>query len=44
MAALGNLSAIWTVGLLVLGVYVYKRSEEKKSAQQDVIFWNPGKG
>lgn len=30
MQAIGNLSVIWTVGLSVLGVYVYKRSEEKK--------------
>lgn len=28
--AVGSLSAIWTVGLSVLGVYVYKRSEEKR--------------
>ena len=42
MAAMGNLSAIWAVGLSVLGIYVYKRSEEKRgnSASQDVIFWN----
>lgn len=42
MAAMSNLSAIWTVGLSVLGIYVYKRSEDKKSApMRDVIFWNP---
>jgi hypothetical protein len=29
--AANSLSVIWTVGLSVLGVYVYKRSEEKKS-------------
>lgn len=29
--AMGNLSAIWAVGLSVLGIYVYKRSEEKRS-------------
>ncbi|MCB1782365.1 MAG: ribokinase [Alphaproteobacteria bacterium] len=40
MAALGNLSAIWAVGLSVLGIYVYKRSEEK-AAGKEVIFWNP---
>ena len=41
MAAMGNLSAIWAVGLSVLGIYVYKRSEEKRdSMSQDVIFWN----
>ena len=28
--AMSSLSAIWAVGLSVLGVYVYKRSEEKK--------------
>jgi hypothetical protein len=28
--AMGSLSAIWAVGLSVLGVYVYKRSEDKK--------------
>ncbi len=28
--AMSGLSAIWAVGLSVLGVYVYKRSEEKK--------------
>jgi hypothetical protein len=27
--AIGSLSAIWTVALSVLGIYVYKRSEEK---------------
>ncbi|MBI1301354.1 MAG: ribokinase [Alphaproteobacteria bacterium] len=41
MAAMGNLSAIWAVGLSVLGIYVYKRSDDKKlSSAQDVIFWN----
>ncbi len=41
MAAMGNLSAIWAVGLSVLGIYVYKRSDEKRTATpQDVIFWN----
>jgi len=28
---MSSLSIIWTVGLSVLGVYVYKRSEEKKA-------------
>tara|TARA_R110002072_G_scaffold93938_2_gene208031 strand:- start:1499 stop:2029 length:531 start_codon:yes stop_codon:yes gene_type:complete len=42
MAAMGNLSAIWAVGLSVLGIYVYKRSDEKLGApMRDVIFWNP---
>jgi cobalamin synthase len=27
--AMSNLSTIWTVGLSVLGIYVYKRSREK---------------
>ena len=41
MAAMGNLSAIWAVGLSVLGIYVYKRSDDKKlPSVQDVIFWN----
>ena len=30
LGAMGSLSAIWAVGLSVLGVYVYKRSEDKK--------------
>jgi len=29
--AVGSLSAIWTVGLSVLGIYVYKRSDEKRA-------------
>lgn len=42
MAAMGNLSAIWAVGLSVLGIYVYKRSDEKLTTpMRDVIFWNP---
>ena len=42
MAALANLSAIWAVGLSVLGIYVYKRSDEKMGkAPKEVIFWNP---
>lgn len=31
LRAVESLSMIWTVGLSVLGIYVYKRSEEKKS-------------
>lgn len=42
--AMGSLSAIWAVGLSVLGIYVYKRSEEKKlpvgALQGEAIFWN----
>ncbi len=30
ITAMSSLSAIWGIGLSVLGVYVYKRSEEKK--------------
>ncbi|MGB0719256.1 MAG: 3TM-type holin [Bdellovibrionales bacterium] len=46
--AMSSLSAIWAVGLSVLGVYVYKRSEDKKllggAAQiPEVIFWNNSK-
>lgn len=37
--ALGNLSAIWAMGVSVLGIYVYKRSEEKKSSN-DPIYWS----
>lgn len=44
MAAMGNLSAIWAVGLSVLGIYVYRRSEDKKAAMRDAIFWNPSSG
>lgn len=39
--AMGNLSVIWAMGLSVLGIYVYKRSEEKKNASgPEVIAWN----
>ncbi|MCB1531721.1 MAG: ribokinase [Alphaproteobacteria bacterium] len=31
--AMSSLSAIWAVGLSVLGIYVYKRSEDKKSSK-----------
>ena len=43
MAAMGSLSAIWAVGLSVLGIYVYRRSDDKTLLGQarDVIFWNP---
>ncbi|MCB9974205.1 MAG: ribokinase [Rhodospirillales bacterium] len=45
LAAMGSLSAIWAVGLSVLGIYVYKRSEDKllSAPQREVIFWNPQK-
>ena len=39
--AMGNLSAIWAVGLSVLGIYVYKRSEDKKIfPPSEIISWN----
>lgn len=39
--AMGSLSAIWAVGLSVLGIYVYKRSEDKKLfGDKEIIFWN----
>ncbi|MCB1650733.1 MAG: ribokinase [Alphaproteobacteria bacterium] len=39
--AMGSLSAIWAVGLSVLGIYVYKRSEDKKlNPPEEVIYWN----
>ncbi len=43
MASMGSLSAIWGIGLSVLGVYVYKRSEDKRHghAGKEKIFWLP---
>ncbi len=43
MAAMGSLSAIWAVGLSVLGIYVYRRSDDKQllGAAKEVIFWEP---
>lgn len=41
ISAMGSLSAIWGIGLSVLGIYVYKRSEDKKYQNgNEVIFWN----
>lgn len=43
MHGMSSLSVIWAVGLSVLGVYVYKRSEDKRllgQLGQDMIFWN----
>jgi hypothetical protein len=40
--AMASLGAIWGVGLSVLGIYVYKRSEDKKlydSADEEAIYW-----
>ncbi len=40
LQAVSNLSAIWAMGLSVLGIYVYKRSEEKKYQPGDAIYWS----
>ncbi len=39
--AMASLGAIWGIGLSVLGVYVYKRSEDKKliASDNEVIYW-----
>ena len=42
--AMSSLSAIWAVGLSVLGIYVYKRSEDKKLQSGERIFWNDSEG
>ncbi|MCB9982429.1 MAG: ribokinase [Rhodospirillales bacterium] len=40
IASMSSLSAIWGIGLSVLGIYVYKRSEDKKSTPPpETIFW-----
>lgn len=45
--AMGSLSAIWAVALSVLGIYVYKRSEDKKLTTRlqngETIAWNAGR-
>ena len=42
--AMGSLSAIWAVALSVLGIYVYKRSEDKRLTSRlqngETIAWN----
>lgn len=42
--AMGSLSAIWAVALSVLGIYVYKRSEEKRLIRRlesgETIAWD----
>lgn len=43
MGAMASLSAIWAVGLSVLGIYVYKRSEDKRLTGSEMIFWNERK-
>ena len=41
MTGMASLSAIWTVGLSVLGIYIYKRSEDKKLFMPlETIHWN----
>lgn len=35
IAAMASLGTIWTVGLSVLGIYVYKRSQEKQTLVTD---------
>ncbi len=42
MQGMASLSAIWAVGLSVLGIYVYKRSEDKKTGAKEIISWNEG--
>lgn len=37
LSSMEALSAIWAMGLSVLGIYVYKRSEEKKTASSALI-------
>ncbi len=40
VSAMASLSAIWGVGLSVLGIYVYKRSEDKKTTlPPEIIYW-----
>ncbi len=38
-----QVSGIWAFGLSVLGIYVYKRSEEKKYTPGEGIYWSNGK-
>lgn len=42
LTAMASLSAIWGIGLSVLGIYVYKRSEDKKllNSSHETIIWN----
>ena len=40
IASMASLSASWAVGLSVLGIYVYKRSEDKKLLPPETILWN----
>lgn len=40
LTAMASLSAIWGIGLSVLGIYVYKRSEDKKLINSsEIIHW-----
>jgi len=41
LKAMASLSAIWGIGLSVLGIYVYKRSEDKKLINSSgIIHWS----
>jgi len=42
LTAMASLSAIWGIGLSVLGIYVYKRSEDKKllNSSAETIIWH----
>lgn len=42
LTAMASLSAIWGIGLSVLGIYVYKRSEDKKYLKTtgETIYWH----
>ncbi len=37
LESMASLSTIWAVGLSVLGIYVFKRSEDKKITSKDFI-------
>ena len=40
LQGMASLSTIWAVGLSVLGIYVYKRSEEKKISSDPLQFFS----
>jgi hypothetical protein len=44
ITAMASLGTIWSVGLSVLGIYVYKRSEEKRTAAGDTSTSGPLSG
>lgn len=39
LTAMSHLSTIWGIGLSVLGIYVYKRSEDKQHLHKDAVIW-----